>query len=124
MTDLEHRVSLVWVVDSYWRTISTTHMGLSAGLVRGDRQSHGVLMAASVALGTQETTGRFGYRILYLLKVRKPVVPEPMMSSAHGGRPGGRAERARPNCKKVRSPGSERGQTYVTTRFQLALARP
>ena len=46
MHDLEHRVSLVWVVDSYWRTISTTHMGLSAGLVRGDRQSHGVLMAA------------------------------------------------------------------------------
>ena len=33
MHDLEHRVSLVWVVDSYWRTISTTHMGLSAGLV-------------------------------------------------------------------------------------------
>ena len=50
MTDLEHRVSLVWVVDSYWRTISTTHMGLSAGLVRGDRQSHGVLTDASAAL--------------------------------------------------------------------------
>ena len=50
MTDLEHRVSLVWVVDSYWRTISTTHMGLSAELVRGDRQSHRVLTDASVAL--------------------------------------------------------------------------
>jgi hypothetical protein len=50
MTDLERGISLVWVVDSYWRTISTTHMGLSAGLVRGDRQSHGVLTDASVAL--------------------------------------------------------------------------
>ena len=28
MHDLEHRVSLVWVVDSYWRTISTTHLGV------------------------------------------------------------------------------------------------
>ena len=36
MTDLERGISLLWVVDSYWRTISTTHMGLSAGLVRGD----------------------------------------------------------------------------------------
>ena len=50
MTDLERGISLLWVVDSYWRTISTTHMGLSAGLVRGDRQSHGVLTAASAAL--------------------------------------------------------------------------
>jgi hypothetical protein len=29
------------------RTISTTHMGLSAGLVRGDSQSYGVSMEIS-----------------------------------------------------------------------------
>ena len=33
MTDLERGISLLWVVDSYWRTISTTHMGLSARLI-------------------------------------------------------------------------------------------
>jgi hypothetical protein len=46
MTHLERGISLVWAVDSYWRTISTTHMGLSAGLVRGDSQFYGV---ASIA---------------------------------------------------------------------------
>ena len=39
MTDLERGISLIWVVDSYWRTISTTHMGLSAGLVDWTRES-------------------------------------------------------------------------------------
>ena len=35
MHDLEHRVSLVWVVDSYWRTIGTTHMGAPGRLMGG-----------------------------------------------------------------------------------------
>jgi hypothetical protein len=33
MTDLEHRVSLVWVVDSYLRTIGTTHLGVPGRLM-------------------------------------------------------------------------------------------
>jgi hypothetical protein len=32
---LEHRVSLVWVEDSYWRTISTTHLGVPGRLMGG-----------------------------------------------------------------------------------------
>eukprot|EP01049_Picozoa_sp_SAG25_P009626 SAG25_NODE_971_length_4480_cov_26.107053_5_plen_92_part_00 len=35
MTDLEHRVSWVWVVDSYWRTIGTTHLGAPGRLMGG-----------------------------------------------------------------------------------------
>eukprot|EP01047_Picozoa_sp_COSAG01_P031733 COSAG01_NODE_2262_length_8049_cov_29.953213_6_plen_41_part_00 len=34
------------LVDSYWRTISTTHMGVPGRLVRGDSQFYGV---ASIA---------------------------------------------------------------------------